>query len=381
MENRQTPFRASPPAGRGGAAIRRSVRLFGLLLFAGGFAAPAGEEAFLVPPAEMRALDAAIAREVHDRSGSSQTLGDLLKLKNRLANPGKAPAPAGRREALAPLSQDDSLGALRLRLEAEADGGGRAAVRSLAFFHMFMNEPEKALDQWRRMGKATEYDVSYLLVAAYLEFALGEYGAGRTDLIAAQRLLDSRSGLELSSPVFCSNIMGYRAYIPRRGGDLVPGEDTLIYVEVEGAEFIRTGEGPSCRLTFGLRLGDAGQATLWAEPAYGEYAPVFSGPIRDLHVALSWRVPNYLDAGRYHLRVEAVDANSKLAGESVLSFNVGRRETETGGRRESLSEREKKTLRDAEKAFPGSPTPPGLPGFSRDQFDLLKRFEQGQKVE
>jgi hypothetical protein len=362
-------------------AIRRGGCLFGPLLLAGCLAAPAGEEAFLVPPAEMRALDAAITRELHDRSGSSQMLGDLLKLKNRLTTSVKTPAPAGRREALAPLSPEDSLEALRSRLEAEADGGGRAAIRSLAFFHMFMNDPEKALDQWRRMGKATEYDVSHLLVAAYLEFALGEYGAGRADLVAAQRLLDSRSGLALSSPVFCSNIMGYRVYVPRQGGDLAPGEDTLIYVEVEGAEFFRTGEGQSCRLTFGLRLRDAGQATLWAEPAYGEYAPVFSGPIRDLHVALSWRVPNYLEAGRYHLLIEAVDANSKLAGESSLSFNAGRRETEAGGRRDSLSPREGKTLRDAERVFPGAPSPPGLPGFSRDQFELLRRFEQGQRVE
>jgi hypothetical protein len=352
-----------------------------LLLLAGRFAAPAGEAAFLVPPAEMRALDAAIARDLDNRSGSSQTLGDLLKLRNRLASRGRTPAPADRRDALAPLVLEESLETLRARLEAEAANGGRAAVRSLALFHMFTNEPEKAFAQWRRMGKATEYDVSYLLVAAYLEFVLGEYGAGRADLAAAQRLLDSRSSLELSSPVFCTNIMGYRAYVPRERGGLAPGEDTLIYVEVEGAEFVKTAEGPSCRLTFGLRLRDANQATLWAEPAYGEYAPVFAGPVRDLHVALSWRVPNYLEAGRYHLRVEAVDANSRLAGESVLSFNVERREAEAGGRRASLSPREEKTLRDAEKAFPGAPAPGGLPGFSRDQFELLKRFEQGQRVE
>ncbi len=357
-----------------------------LLLLA---AAPlaAGEAANAIPQAEIQALDRAIARELSTGQLGSQTLGDLTRLKARLLRLKPPPAKSERDAALEPLGGDESLRGQLERLQAEAAGGGRAALKSLALYHLFLNEPEKALAAWRRMGKSSEYDMSHLLIASYLEFALGEYSNGRRNLETALRLMDTRSGLEVSAPVFCQTIAGYRVYVPRPAGNLLPGEEVLIYVEVEGADFKSVPDGSECRIMFGLKLKDENQATLWAESNYGEDAPVFAGPVRDLHAALSWRVPNDLAPGRYHLSVEAVEDASKRHGENVLGFSVGRRETNperrpTGGMDPRAVPQ---SLLDAQKAFPGANQYMDTPRLRDEQyykqFELLQQYERNQRVE
>lgn len=344
-----------------------------------------------VPQSELDALDRAIARETVSNQLGSQVLGELHRLKARLQRMGDATR-SEKESALAPLDAgDDSQRRQLERLQAEARDGGRAARRSLALYYLYLNDPEKALAEWRRMGKATDFDMSYLLLASYLEMSLGEYNNGRRNLESALRLLESRTSLVLSTPVFCHNIGGYRIYVERPQGVLLPGEETLIYVEVEGAEFTDAPDGGSaCKLMFGLKLKDDNQRTIWYEGEYGEYAPVFAGPIRDLHTALTWRVPNDLEAGRYHLHVEAVEDSTKRRGESILSFNVAKRETNperrvTGGMPPEVMP---KGLYEATKAFPGADVPPEAWGTRENkgtmdarQFEMLQDYYRRQKVE
>lgn len=351
-------------------------------------AAPAGEVQGPIPLAELQALDRAIARELNSGQLGSQTLGDLTRLKNRLVRLQAQPA-SERDAALKPLAGEETSGRLRERLEAEAAAGDRAAKRSLALYYIFANEPEKALTQWRQMGRSSGYDLSYLLISSYLEFALGEYNSGRRNLETAMRLMDSRTGLEVSAPVFCTTIAGYRLFSPKGDAPLLPGDETLLYVEVEGAEFRSGSGGSECQLMFGLTLKDEAQATVWAEPSYGEYAPLFSGPIRDLHAALTWRVPNNLLPGRYSLHVEALESASQRRGEGLVAFTVAKRETNPETRpgiAAPLPRGASQIIRDANRAFPGAPSPLPEPLLRRDeeyykQFDLLQQYEKNQRVE
>ncbi|MDR1520398.1 MAG: hypothetical protein LBU23_09700 [Planctomycetota bacterium] len=358
-------------AGRGKLAGLAFLLLFRTAVPAMG----AGAADAAIPQAELQALDRAIARELDYGQSGSQTLGDLLRLKKRLLDLRGQSARSEREVTLAPLAAAESLASLTARLENEAGQDNRQALRSLALFHLFKNEPEQALERWKKMGRATEYDLSYLLIAAYLEFSLGEYEAGRADLTAALKLMDARSGLRVSTPLFCSNIMGYRVYVPLADKDLAPGDDVLIYAEVDGAEFTPAEGGVACRLRFGLRLRDVNQTTLWAEPEYGEYAPVFSGPIRDLHVALIWRVPNDLAAGRYHLQIEAVDLASRLRGESTGSFSLVNRGSAPAAARPTGTA----------KTPPGPALPTGTPPRRRPEdsetLEMLQRPGSYEKLE
>lgn len=348
-----------------------------------------------IPLAEMQALDRAINREASSGQLGTSILGDLRRLRQRLQRmqsaAQSAPPSPDKVAALQLLGESGDGGQLE-RLEAEAAAGGRAARRSLALYHLFRNEPEKALAQWRSMGKANDSDLPYLILSAYMEMALGEYNAGRNNLETALRYMDTRSTLLLSTPLFCSNIGGYRIYTPRTGGDLLPGEEVLIYVEVDGAEFTAAPDGGSeCRIMFGLRLRNESQATVWAESNYGEYAPVFAGRIRDLHAALTWRVPNDLQPGRYHLLVEAVEDKTKRRGESLISFNVARRPTNPETRptygASSPGDIDRR-LNDASRPFTGGPNAPAKnesawdSDFARKQmFDIVKEHERAQRVD
>lgn len=352
----------------------------------------------VIPPAEMQALDRAIRRELNSGQTGSQTLGDLRRLKQRLTriqqSAGEGAETAERQTALQPLAGGDTRQQLLDRLQEEAKVGGRPARRSLALYYVFLNEPEKALREWRAMGRANDSDLPYSILSAYLELALGEYNNGRNNLESALRRMDSRTSLVLSVPVFCSNIAGYRIYTARAEGDLLPGEEVLVYVEAEGAEFgPAPGGGRECRLMFGLTLKNDQQTTMWTELNYGEYAPVFAGDIRDLHAALTWRVPNDLPPGRYHLTIQAVEEPTKRFGENLLSFNVGRRATNPDQRPTSfgmptagMDER----MREAERVFQGVPQSGGDSNArnlwesefgKQQQHEIVRQHERSQRVE
>lgn len=319
----------------------------------------AGEASSIVPQTEMQALERAIARELNTGDLGSQTLGDLQRLLYRLQNNrGAVTGPASAHAAaLEPLGGDDDI-RLLARLEKEAESGNRSALRSLALFQLYMNNPEQSLQSWRKMGSANANDLAFQLLSSYLELALGNYNSARAHLETATRLIETRTALLLSNPVFCDNIAGYRLYEKRAAGDLLPGEETLIYVEIEGADFKTQPDGYSeCRLMFGMKLRNDNQVIMWAEPDYGEYAPLFNGPIRDLHTALSWRVPNDLVPGLYRLHIEASEEESAKRGEAVIEFTVAKRPTNPeqrigGGRPPGVND----ALRDAQKYFPGSTT-------------------------
>lgn len=303
---------------------------------------------------ELRALERAIESGMADGSLGSQTLGDLQRLRDRLGQT-RSPGDADRQAVLEPLeniSPDSEIG----RLEQEAASGKRSAVRSLALYRLYQNNPEEALRLWKQMGETNENDLAYRLLSSYLELSLGEYEKARAHLEAADRLIGSRAGLGLSTPIFCENIAGYRLYIPREKKDLLPGDNTLIYVEIEGADFQSIGRNESeCRLMFGLRLKNEAGVTVWSDPNYGEYAPIFNGPIRDLHTALTWRVPNDLPPGVYTLIVEAVEESSKRRGGVEMDVNVTRRATNPERRiDEGMRQDVNKALQDAGRMFPGA---------------------------
>ncbi len=367
--------------------LRNIVSALAVVVCAG--AVLAGEP---VPQVELQALDRAISRELNQNVLGSQTLGDLQRLRHRLERmqfPNES-----RQAALAPLAAgDDSISQTLAQLEAEAANNNRSALRSLALYQMFLGNPETALTHWEKLGANSGGDTAYQILSAYLNLALGEYNSARAHLDDASRLMDSRTQLVLSEPRFCDNIAGYRLYVAREEKEFLPGEDTLIYVEIDGAEFATLPDGDSeCRLMFGIKLTNDAGRVLWSEPNYGEYAPLFQGPIRDLHTALTWRIPNDLVPGLYTLTVEAVEDATKRRGESAISFTVARRATnpETRPGANTLTPEMRKAIQSAQQQFPGAAVqlPAGNPEFEnrfksdsdlqKEYRDLIRRYEQMQ---
>lgn len=345
-----------------------------------------------IPLPELRALQRAIESGLNNRELGSQTLAELQRLSDRLEKD-RDLGDADRIAVLPPLEDVAAASAGGdadiSRLQREAAEGKRSSLRTLALYRLYQNNPEEALRLWDTMGDSNPNDLAYRLMASYLELSLGEYERARSHLDAADRLIGTRSGLGLSTPVFCENIAGYRLYAQRQGKDFMPGDNTLVYVEVEGADFHSIAGGESeCRLMFGLRLKNEAGATVWADTTYGEYAPVFNGPIRDLHTALTWRVPNDLTPGVYSLIVEAVEDESKRRGDSSVEFTVARRATNPETRLDESTRRDvNRALQDAGKMFPGA----GQQYFKSDErgvdglksteryYDLLRQNERLNK--
>lgn len=354
--------------------LSKFTAVFLLFLAAAGSFVGAGEP---IPHVEIQALDRAIARELNEKALGSQTLGDLQRLKYRLEKFLQPPGTA-RQAALAPLTVgEDSISQTLAQLESEAQNNNRSALRSLTLYQIFLGNPETALGYWEKVGQGNPNDIAFQILSAYIKLSLGEYNPARESLDAAARLMDTRTQLAISRPVFCENIAGYRLYVPREKKDVLPGEDVLVYVEVDGADFKSTGDGYSeCQIMFGLKLKNDIERVVWSETNYGEYSPVFNGPIRDLHTALTWRVPNDLGPGVYTLTVEAVEDSSKRRGENSVSFNVAKRatnaETRPGaGAGAGYTPEMRKTIEEAQRQFPGASTEFQL----LNNKDLMQRFE------
>lgn len=327
-----------------------------------------------IPQVELQALDRAIARELADDKLGSQTLGDLQRLKYRLEQL-RDQAKSNILAELEPLDTGSDSNTLA-RLERDAETGARPALRTLALYHLYRNNPELALRTWRKMGEANPNDLAYQLLSSYLELALGEHNAARLHLDTAARLINSRTGLELSKPIFCENIAGYRLYAPLPKKDILPGDNTLLYVEIEGVDFHALPEGDyECRVMFGMKLKNEHGVTVWTDPNYGEYAPIFNGPIRDLHTALTWRVPNDLQPGVYTLTVEAEEKPSLRRGETAMELTVAKRATNPEPKLDAGQRIEaNKALQEAGKHFPGAPVQ-----LQDQDFNQFRGSEEGRK--
>ena len=341
-----------------------------------------------VPPNELVALERAIAREFNTGDLGKQILDDLLRLQWRLERMRSAAGSARDGQARPLSGSEDAERRLLERLEKSAVSDDRVALRQLALYHTFLGNPEEALAVWRRMGPASVTDLQFLLVSAYLKLALADHNGAQTDVENAVRLIQSRAALILSAPVFCSGIEGYRLYAPLPPKSLAQGENTLLYVEIEGADFHPLPDGDSeCRLMFGLKLMNDQNRVIWAEPTYGEYAPAYAGPVRDLHTALAWRVPEDLVPGAYRLQVECVEQSSLRRGESSVAFDVVRREKtappeppKTGdGEKSKLPADFDRVKREAERPFlgmPGAGDGKGRDGdrkFGDREYDIIKQ--------
>lgn len=328
----------------------------------------------VVTTGELTALKRAISREASSTNYDPQTLADLTRLQAKLIQMNASVgAPAGA------SAEDPSRQLLAHLMQAAGKGAGRAERRALAYYYLYLNEPEKAMEQWKLAGSSGQTDLVYPLVSGLLNIVLGELTLARRDLEMTLSSLEARLPLRIGSLVFCRTIAGYREAIPRDPGPLLPGEDVLVYAEVEGAQFQSlAGGGADCELEFSIKILDDEQRTVWAEPNFGVYSPEFMGPIRDLHTALTLRIPNDLAAGRYQLVIDVMEPRSNRRGSAAIGFDVKKRPTAQETRPTSLS---------ADSPLftgPKAPTPPTLPRdpktiMTPEELRILEQIDDKEK--
>lgn len=272
--------------------------------------------------ADITFINKLIAQYVAHGDGSSPDVTNLRRIRTLLQ---KAPS---QKETSAALSLSDLRGRLLTELQKRvaASRASRLSRETLAMYQIFLDDPENALETLRKTGPASGRDIYHPLRLAYTYLRLGDYEKGYDALQRVESLLSGHLPLTLTKPVLCESITAYRIYDPRPDLPIRAGERTFVYVEVQGAGFRQQSpDEAACNIQFGLEIRNELQTVVWEEPDYGSWAQTYRGRVSEIHVSVTFRIPNTLQPGRHYLIINAHDRISDRRGSASLPFDFGRR--------------------------------------------------------
>jgi hypothetical protein len=156
---------------------------------------------------------------------------------------------------------------------------------------------------------------------------------GRTDLRDRALARISRftvqggGGLKMTGLSFAKEILGYRRYTPAVPAEFSPGQELLIYGELEGFVNAPAGDGSaSFRRSFAaeLVLRDAAGAEADRRELLraGHAVEVVEDAAKPVHFWGRYPLPARLQPGSYRLEIEARDVEGGTRGMAQLAFTI-----------------------------------------------------------
>ena len=151
--------------------------------------------------------------------------------------------------------------------------------------------------------------------------------AGETNKILSEAVLSlgEAAPLEVSNLVFGKDLKSYGCYEQFKTNRFVPGQEVLLYAEVENFSNISTSKGYHISLRCRYDIYDI-QGRHVADHDYPETGENCRNRRRDYFVAYRLRMPAHLNSGQYVLKLTVEDLGSKRVGESQLPFVIERRD-------------------------------------------------------
>lgn len=315
MQNRMTP--PAPLRSPGGRCLLGL--LFALLCLCPGWSRPAAASEMDSIERQIRRLEDRLRRP--DLAPQDVILFQSLITELRALQQARH-IPTGESALMEELEQ-----LLTERLGQERN---RFAQEMLVRWHFFRDQPEKAVAILRDLQVNPETDLTWSVLMLYGYIRLGDYRRADRFFEHAGRLMKKRTALRLHPPILADRVTAFRLYEPRREKVINPGEMLTLYLEMGGVHFARiAADQYQCRLQFGIELRDRMQASVYSDPDFGTYDPVYRGPIQDMHAVIYFRLPHNLQPGQYTLLVTATDrqgTGEEARDESALELLVGGRE-------------------------------------------------------
>lgn len=157
-----------------------------------------------------------------------------------------------------------------------------------------------------------------------------------SDLISdrSNRLIESKRNLDEalrrlgeSAPLFVRNLAfitsvdSYGVYTPFDDSEFRPGEEVILYAEVENYRCKETARGyhTALRSTFEIFDGDRQKV---AEHEFSTNEEYCKNARRDFFTICQFFIPKNLTPGKYVLRLTVADLNGDKAGESSITFHI-----------------------------------------------------------
>lgn len=143
----------------------------------------------------------------------------------------------------------------------------------------------------------------------------------KRNLDEAARWLGESAPLSVRNLAFITSVDSYGVYTPFDDCEFRPGEEVILYAEVENYSCKETARGyhTALRSTFEIFDGDRQKV---AEHEFSTNEEYCKNARRDFFTICQFYIPKKLTPGKYVLRLTVADLNGDKAGESSITFHI-----------------------------------------------------------
>mgnify|MGYP001097145665 CR=1 FL=1 len=165
------------------------------------------------------------------------------------------------------------------------------------------------------------YGLATWLDAERVTDASRRAGEAKIHLGAASGRLGELAPLLVRNLTFITRVQSYGVYEPFDKNEFVPGQDVLLYAEVENFKSEETPRGFFTVLQGRYQIFDQGGRQV-AEQDLSTTEEYCRNPRRDFFLGYFLRIPKGLSPGRYRLQLTVVDVKSQKVAQSSLDFTI-----------------------------------------------------------
>ena len=142
-----------------------------------------------------------------------------------------------------------------------------------------------------------------------------------SELSQAMDYLSQTSNLHVHNVAFCTKVSGYGCLEPFKKNEFSPGQEVVLYVEIDNFSWKKTGEGFQTQLETSYQIFDSAgrRVTDYTFPATRD---VCRNRRRDYFETHGMRVPRKIYPGEYLLQLTVEDVDAKKFGQAQIRFKI-----------------------------------------------------------
>lgn len=141
-------------------------------------------------------------------------------------------------------------------------------------------------------------------------------------LRSAAESLGKSANLEVRNLAFCTEVTSFGVYKPFTKYEFKPGEETLLYAELEHFESTPTERGFHTSLRSSYEIFDARGARV-DEHDFAITEEFCRNPRRDFFIRYFVYMPKQIEPGTYTLQLTIEDLQSEKIGRGQIQFTIG----------------------------------------------------------
>ena len=265
--------------------------------------------------------DSMVSQAVADRAAASKASDEVEPSEQVVQT-----APQSERELIAELVQRLSTA---VPDESEAERSSR--LIKLRHLMVLAGDPDSAVAQIEGMAEAEqEYLRHHLLGLWTMIDPQGHPIPSRRFTTAIPQIREAAKfaaaatdSLEVRSLAFCTEIESYGQITPFSGNRFNPGQQVILYCEIENFTVKKVDAGYETHLQGSYDVYDGKNEKVFSQVLPADQQ-VSANYLRDYFIAYQMYLPSELSPGTYRLQLTMEDANGKKYGQSSIPFEIAK---------------------------------------------------------